>query len=103
MNDNSSVNKELSATSLAKELNMTVQSVVQVLLDMGLIARNGKVWDLTPNGFSRGGSYRDSAKTGRYIVWPKSIIRNSMTVTNLQETLLLLLPLEKVLICPPVE
>lgn len=74
MNDKSAVNKELSATSLAKEINMTSQSVFQILLDMGLIARNGKVWDLTPTGFSRGGSYRDSVKTGRYIVWPKSII-----------------------------
>jgi hypothetical protein len=45
-----------------------------MLLDMGLIARNGNVWDLTPTGFSRGGIYRDSVKFGRYIVWPKSII-----------------------------
>ncbi len=74
MNVKNEVNKELSATSLAKELNMTLQSVFQILLDMGLIARNGNIWDLTPPGFSRGGSYRESAKTGRYIVWPKSII-----------------------------
>ncbi len=74
MNDKSAVNREMSATSLAKELNMTLQSVIQTLLDMGLIARNGKVWDITPAGLSRGGSYRDSVKTGRYIVWPKSII-----------------------------
>jgi len=74
VNEKSIVNKELSATSLAKELNMTLQSVVQILLDMGLIVRNGKVWDLTPTGFSKGGKYRESAQTGRYIVWPKSII-----------------------------
>jgi len=74
MNDKSAVNRGLSATSLAKELNMTSKSVFQMLLDMGLIARNGDVWDLTPMGFSRGGSYRDSVKTGRYIIWPKSII-----------------------------
>lgn len=74
MNEKNVVNKELSATSLAKELNMTLQSVVQMLLDMGLIARNGKVWDLTPTGLSKGGSYRDSVQTGRYIVWPKSIL-----------------------------
>jgi len=74
MNEENVVNKELSATSLAKELNMTLQSVVQMLLDMGLIARRGKVWDLTPMGFSKGGKYRESVQTGRYIVWPKSII-----------------------------
>jgi hypothetical protein len=74
MNDDSAISKELSTTSLAKELNMTSQSVFQMLLDMGLIARNGSVWDLTPTGLSRGGSYRDSVKYGRYIVWPNSII-----------------------------
>lgn len=74
MNDKSAFNRELSTTSLAKELNMTSQSAFQMLLDMGLIARNGNVWDLTPTGFSRGGIYRDSVKFGRYIVWPKSII-----------------------------
>ena len=74
MNDKNTVNRGLSATSLAKEINMTSKSVFQMLLDMGLIARNGDIWDLTPMGFSRGGSYRDSVKTGRYIIWPKSII-----------------------------
>lgn len=68
--------KELSATGLAKELDMTLQSVVQLLLDMGLIARNGKIWDLTPVGLSKGGQYRDSVQTGRYIVWPRTIIED---------------------------
>jgi len=74
MNEKNELNKELSATSLAKELNMTLQSVIQILLDMGLIARRGKVWNLTPMGFSKGGKYRESSQSGRYIVWPKSII-----------------------------
>jgi predicted transcriptional regulator len=74
LNEKNVVNKEFSATSLAKELNMTLQSIIQMLLDMGLITRKGKVWELTPTGLSRGGKYKDSAQTGRYIVWPKSII-----------------------------
>ena len=74
MDDKKVANNELSATKLATELNMTFQSVVQMLVDMGLIKRNGKLWDLTPTGVSKGGKYRDSTQTGRYVVWPKSII-----------------------------
>lgn len=72
---NKVIRNELSATSLAKELDMDIKAVIQVLLDMGLIARNGKLWDLTPAGISKGGKYQDSVKTGRYIAWPKSIIK----------------------------
>jgi hypothetical protein len=92
LNEKNVDNKEFSATSLAKELNMTLQSIIQILLDMGLIKRNGKVWELTPTGLSRGGKYRDSAQTGRYIVWPNLSSQNLMIVMNLQANLLLLLP-----------
>jgi hypothetical protein len=68
------VNKEFSATGLAKELNMPLQAVIQILLDMGLIKRNGNIWDLTSSGSAKGGGYRESSQTGRYIIWPQSIL-----------------------------
>jgi predicted transcriptional regulator len=64
--DNKKVaNDELSATKLATELNMSLQSVIQMFVDMGLIKRNGKLWDLTPTGVSKGGKYKESSQTGR--------------------------------------
>ena len=77
MNEKNIVTTYLSATALADKLKMTQPSVVQILLDMGLIAKNAKGhYDLTPDGFSKNGTYKysDNPKIGRYIVWPKSII-----------------------------
>jgi hypothetical protein len=74
MDNTRTANRELSTTALAKELNLTTKAVFQMLLDMGLIVRNGNIWDLTSTGLSRGGSYKESVQTGRYIVWPNSII-----------------------------
>jgi hypothetical protein len=65
---------ELSASSLAKELKITAKSIFQLLVDSGLIIRNGENWDLTPIGLSKGGIYRQHPQHGRYIVWPPSII-----------------------------
>jgi hypothetical protein len=66
--------KELSTTSLAKELKMTSKAMFQQLLEVGLIVRNGDVWELTQAGKSKGGIYRQHEKWGKYIVWPMSII-----------------------------
>lgn len=78
MNEKNSDTAYLSATALADELKIPQPSVVQILLDMGLIAKNAEGhFVLTPNGFSKGGTYKtsDNPKIGRYIVWPKSIIK----------------------------
>lgn len=74
MNKKNIVNKEFSATGLSKELNIPLQSLIQILLDMGLIERNGTIWDLTLLGSAKGGRYRESPQTGRYIIWPQSIL-----------------------------
>jgi len=66
--------KELSATALAKELKKSPHDVHQHLSTMGLIIRTGNTWQLTPAGQSKGGSYREHAKYGRYIVWPESLL-----------------------------
>ncbi len=73
MNDKSSVIKLKSATSLAKELNISSNDMFNKLESNGLILRNGSVWDLTPRGKSKGGVYKRSANIDRYIAWPSSI------------------------------
>lgn len=66
--------KQLSATSIADKLHQTAQIVNQKLVDMRLITYNGKTYDLTQDGKSKGGVYKYSDKLPRYIVWPESII-----------------------------
>jgi hypothetical protein len=73
MNDKRSVNRELSTTRLAKELNISLPYMFQMLVDMNMIVRNGNSWDLTSTGKSNGGLYKNHDKIGRYIVWPESI------------------------------
>ena len=68
------ISKELSATALAKELKKSTQDVYQHLSTMGFIVRAGDTWQLTSAGQSKGGSYREHVKYGRYIVWPESLL-----------------------------
>ena len=62
-----------SATSLAKELNISSTDLFNKLEASGLIVRNGKLWDLTFLGKAKGGMYKKGANIARYIAWPSSI------------------------------
>jgi hypothetical protein len=73
MNEKNQNIKLLSATSLAKELNISSNDMFNKLESNGLIVRNGNVWDLTPKGKSKGGVYKKGANIDRYIAWPFSI------------------------------
>ena len=42
--------RDLSTTSLGKELNKTIPELRQQLLEKGLLAKKGRDWELTPNG-----------------------------------------------------
>src|SRR4030042_4054082 len=68
------ISKGLSATALAKELNKSTQDVYEQLSQLRLIERNGDTWQLTAAGQSKGGSYTEHEKYGRYIVWPHSLL-----------------------------
>ncbi|AOV98747.1 hypothetical protein [Dehalococcoides mccartyi] len=65
--------KEYSATSLAKELNITPQDAFNNLHTLGFIVRKDSTWELTPLGVSKGGTYKHNEKFGRYISWPESV------------------------------
>ena len=63
----------LSTTALAKKLNIPVQQLFATLKDYGWIQRIGDSWSLTPKGEFEGGSYQQSRRFGRYIVWPERL------------------------------
>ena len=74
MDEKADAVKELSTTALAKKLNTNPQDLFQQLQQIGLIIKNGKDWQLTEAGLSKGGSYKKHEQSGRnYIVWPESM------------------------------
>jgi hypothetical protein len=64
---------KLSTTALARKLNIPVQQLFATLRDYGWIQRVGESWSLTPKGEFEGGSYQNSRRFGRYIVWPERL------------------------------
>jgi len=63
----------LSTTALARKLDIPAQQLFATLRDYGWIQRAGESWLLTPKGEFEGGSYQNSRRYGRYIVWPEAI------------------------------
>ncbi len=63
----------LSTTALARKLNIPAQQLFATLKDYGWIKRSGDAWLLTPKGEFEGGSYQNSRRYGRYIVWPQTL------------------------------
>ena len=64
---------KLSTTALARKLNIPAQQLFATLKDYGWIQRAGESWALTPKGEFEGGSYQNSRRFGRYIVWPERL------------------------------
>ncbi|KZX60250.1 hypothetical protein A3709_13250 [Halioglobus sp. HI00S01] len=64
---------KLSTTALAKKLDIPVQQLFATLRDYGWIRRSGDAWTLLPKGEFEGGSYQNSRRYGRYIVWPQTL------------------------------
>ena len=68
----------LSTSALAKRLRLPIQQLFGTLRDYGWIERLNDQWALTSKGTLHGGSYRDSDRFGRYIVWPEDLISHPM-------------------------
>lgn len=64
---------KLSTSALARKLNIPTQQLFATLKDYGWIQRAGESWSLTPKGEFEGGTYRQSRRYGRYIVWPEAL------------------------------
>ncbi len=67
------VSGKLSTTALARKLDIPVQQLFATLRDYGWIRRSGDTWVLLPKGEFEGGSYQNSRRFGRYIVWPQTL------------------------------
>jgi hypothetical protein len=63
----------VSTTALARKLGIPAQQLFATLKDYGWIQRHEDSWLLTGKGEFEGGSYVDSRRYGRYIVWPQSL------------------------------
>jgi len=64
---------KISTTALARKLDIPREQLFATLRDYGWIKRAGDTWVLTGKGEFEGGSYVDSKRYGRYIVWPPSL------------------------------
>ena len=64
---------KISSTQLAKLFNISKQSLDEVLIDTGLVKKDGEDFKLTDAGIKKGGEYKDSSRFGTYIVWPEDI------------------------------
>jgi hypothetical protein len=68
----------LSTTALARTLEIPAQQLFAILKDYGWIQRMSEGWVLTPKGEFEGGSYKNSKKYGRYMVWPETLERHPL-------------------------
>jgi len=69
---------KLSTSALARKLNIPTQQLFATLKDYGWIQRAGETWSLTPKGEFEGGTYRQSRRYGRYIVWPETLDKHPL-------------------------
>jgi hypothetical protein len=70
--------ERLSTTALARKLGIPAQQLFATLKDYGWIERVQDSWVLSPKGEFEGGSYVDSRRYGRYIVWPESLVSHQL-------------------------
>lgn len=69
---------KLSTSALARELEIPAQQLFATLKDYGWIERHSDNWALTHKGEFEGGSYQNSRRFGRYIVWPKTLAEHPL-------------------------
>lgn len=73
MLNNHNSKKELSNTSLAKELHISLTSLRERLAKMGLVSNSSKAGELTQEGILKGGLIREHKIYGKYIAWPENL------------------------------
>jgi len=76
--------KQISTTALASAHNTPTKELFAQLLKLGYIEKEQENWVLTAKGEEQGGSYKDSKRYGKHIVWPENIeISSGVTQTKL--------------------
>lgn len=74
--------KKISTSALAKKLGKTSRQLFSELEGLGWIKREGEQWGLTAKGEFEQGSFRDSERYGRYIVWPERLKEHRALVNS---------------------
>jgi hypothetical protein len=74
--------KKISTSALAKKLCLNTKEAFSRLLEDGYVHRSDNAWELTQLGMDNGGSYKESVKYGRYIVWPEEWGSNNQNKSN---------------------
>ena len=69
---------KISTSALAKRLDISLQQLFQTLREHGWIQRQDDSWLLTGKGEFEGGSYVESRRYGRYIVWPRELEQHQL-------------------------
>ncbi len=65
--------EKLTTSRLAKAHGVKTAVLLQQLVGIGFVVKEGKQWQLTARGKSAGGESRYSKKYGPYLLWPKDI------------------------------
>jgi len=78
--------KKISTSALAKIHGISARELFSQFTEQGLIVRDGENWALTKQGESSGGEYQESAKFGKYIIWPDSISIDSQEDIDLAQS-----------------
>lgn len=71
--------KKISTSALAKQCGLSGKDMFQSLVEKGFIERKDHDWTLTDLGQSQGGEFVESAKFGKYIVWPETLLKDEDT------------------------
>lgn len=66
----------ISTSALAKELGIPSRELFLLLKNLGWMKRHGDTWVLTAKGEFEGGSYANSEKYGRYVVWSQDVLEH---------------------------
>lgn len=74
--------KKISTSALAKQCGLTGKDMFQSLVEKGFIERKDQDWTLTNLGQDQGGEFVESAKFGKYIVWPETLFRDDVSSTS---------------------
>jgi hypothetical protein len=69
--------KNISTSALARHLGLPSLELFTLLRELGWIKRGANGWLLTGKGEFEGGSYVQSERYGRYIVWPEAVLEHA--------------------------
>jgi hypothetical protein len=69
--------KNMSTSALARHLGLPSLELFSLLKELSWIKRGQNGWLLTGKGEFEGGSYVQSERYGRYIVWPEAVLEHA--------------------------